>query len=425
MVKSKQDILERLNARPLVIWGARMTGMGFFRFSKKHDLNVLCFVDSDPAFENKKINALSVHSPSHCRDLKRLHPDLVVIIAVSIKEEEIIKSMYDMGLNDDDFIIYSDYCQSFYTIDVVGTCNLMCPSCAHGVAGEKPLRGMMSFDNFTRVIDKIIRENELVTHLSLYSWGEPLLHPRLPDIIKHLHERGIASAVSSNLSIKSADQIKKVVQANPEFLKISLSGYYPATYNETHTGGDINLVKSNLYRLRHYIDKYNADTFVDVNYHLYRNNNAKNLQKMQDLCNELGFSLSATYSLIMPLERCLDYCDGISDPQTKALQDLLLVNIDEGLEVTKEFRSNTCPFKDNQTNINWDLSVPVCCTVFSRPGTIVSPNYLKTPFEEIKQGKNNVEICTQCIKTGLPAYNMGFNQAGWKQVAATKTSLDT
>ena len=424
MVRTKQNLLDILDGRSIVIWGARMTGMGFLRFLKNHNLTISCFVDSDPAFNSKKVNSYPVYHPSILRKMKRETQNLLVVVAVSIKEDEIIKIMQDMDFGDKDFILYSDYCQSFYTIDIVGTCNLQCPSCAQSLTSPKPTSGRMSFGDFKKVIDKVIRENELVTHVSLYSWGEPFLHPQLPAIIEHLHGLGIATAISSNLSIKSVDQIKKVIRAEPEYLKVSLSGYYPDAYNKTHVGGDINIVKSNLYRIKHYIDKYVAGTFVDVNYHLYRNNNGKNLRKMQELCDELGFSLSATYSLVMPLERCLDHCNGIKDPHTDALQDLLLVTIHEGLEVTKDFCLETCPFKDNQTNINWDLSVPVCCTTFSKTGTVVAKNYLEMSIDEIERKKNQADICTQCMKLGLPAYNMGFNQEGWQQVAAKKKCTD-
>jgi len=425
MTKTKQELIEALLGRPIVIWGARMTGMGFLRFSKGNGLNVVSFVDSDPAFENKTVNGISVKHPSELNKLKLLHPNITIIIAVSIKEEEIIKSLTEMNFSGRDYILYSDYCGSFYTIDVVGTCNLVCPSCAHSINGEKYPRGIMSFDHFKQVIDKVKREVEVVTHIGLYSWGEPLLHPKLPQIINHLHDNGIAAAVSSNLSIKSADQIRNVIQASPEYLKVSISGYYPEVYNQTHTGGDVNLVKSNLYRVKHYIEKYNAGTFVDVNYHLYNNNNQKNLHKMKELCDELGFSLSATYSLVMPLERCLDHCDGVSDPQTEVLNEILLVDIDEGISVTKDFRSETCPFKDNQMNINWDLKVPVCCVVFNNEGIIVSDNYLEASLEDINRNKEAAEICNKCMGYGLPAYNMGFNQKGWKQIASTKKSTDT
>ena len=42
-----EAIVEFLKEKPIIIWGARMTGMGFLRFSTSNDLNVINFVDSD------------------------------------------------------------------------------------------------------------------------------------------------------------------------------------------------------------------------------------------------------------------------------------------------------------------------------------------------------------------------------------------
>ena len=264
----------------------------------------------------------------------------------------------------------------------------------------------------------------IVTHVSLYNWGEPFLHPELNKIINYLHDNGIAAAVSSNLSIASGEQIKKVIRSSPEYLKVSLSGYYPDVYDTTHAGGDINLVKSNLYRIRYFIDKFGVDTLVDVNYHLYLNNNGKNLKKMQELCRELDFSLSTVNSLVMPLERVMDYCDGKEDIKTKELNKILPVTIDEGISVVSDFKSNTCTFKDNQININYDLTVPVCCTVFDREDTIVSKNYLETTISDINSGKKRIKLCKKCMNIGLPAYNMGFNRKGWNKIASQKVSSD-
>lgn len=424
MSKSKEFLIQRIGKRPIIIWGARMTGMGFLRFAKANEIEVIKFVDSDHAFKDKQVNGIAVEHPDCLADLKLQYPEVMIVVAVSIKATEIIDILSTQGFSQADFVLYSDYCQSFYTVDVMGTCNLKCPSCAHSIPGMDEVKKVMPFDTFKQVIDKIQRENELVTHVSLYSWGEPLLHVKLPEIIKYLHSQNIAAAVSSNLSIISAKQIDAVIKASPEYLKVSLSGFYPDAYNETHTGGDIHLVKSNLYRIKHLLNKYRANTFVDVNYHLYKNNNGKNLEKMKELCQELGFALSVTYSLVMPLERCLDHCDGIEDLQTISLQNLLLVNIDEGISASKGVKNKTCPFRENQININWDLSVPVCCTLFSEKQSIVVQDYLSTPLEKINKNKAKASICNKCMKYGLPEYNMGFNKKAWDDIAATKISLD-
>ena len=399
-----------------------MTGMGFLRFSKSNDLTVINFVDSDPSLLGKEINHTQVRSPKDLDLMKKLNPDLIIIVAVALKEDEIVATLQTMGFIESDYILYSDYCDVFYTIDIVGTCNLRCASCAYTIEGQKFSKGLMSLEDFKLVVKKMMSEVDLVTHVSLYNWGEPFLHPELNKIINHLHENGIAAAVSSNLSIVNADQIRKVINASPEYLKVSLSGYYPEVYDVTHGGGDINLVKANLYRIRYFIDKFKSNTIVDVNYHLYTNNNGKNLQKMQELCDELGFSLSTVNSLVMPLERVIDYVEGKDEAKTSELNKILPVTIEEGIEIASEYDLDSCPFMHNQ--VNYDMSVPVCCTVFDQKDTIVQKNYLESSLDEINSGKDKVKMCTKCMDYNLPAYNMGFNRKKWDEIALQKISSD-
>ena len=78
----------------------------------------------------------------------------------------------------------------FYTVDVVSSCNSnVC--CAHSAEGPKP-GGIMKIKDVETVIKKIERESPNCSHVSLYSWGGPLLHPQIDEIIKMFHAAGIA-----------------------------------------------------------------------------------------------------------------------------------------------------------------------------------------------------------------------------------------
>jgi FlaA1/EpsC-like NDP-sugar epimerase len=101
-----------------------MTGMGLTRFLSSHTCRVLGFVDSDTSLADKEVCGLKVFSPTSLGNLAEQFPDLVIIIAVSIKELEIKKQIVDMGLSQLDVEVYSDYCESFYTVDIMGSCNL-------------------------------------------------------------------------------------------------------------------------------------------------------------------------------------------------------------------------------------------------------------------------------------------------------------
>lgn len=420
------QLLARLADAPVLIWGARMTGLGLVRLCETHQIDVRGFIDSDPSFAGKRVAGLDCQLPTALPALRQQHPGMKVVVAASTKEGEINRILLDLGFAPAEFINYSGYCDLFYTIDVMGTCNLKCLSCAHGAEGDQYKRGSMTLETYRRVVDKIVAENEVVNHISLYSWGEPFLNPALPDMVAYLHRHGIAAALSSNLSIKNDALFRKVLQQDPEYLKVSLSGYYPAAYDTTHQGGDIHLVRSNLLRLRYYIDHYRLNTVVDVNYHLYANNNRGNLRKMQDLCDELRFSLSQTYALVMPLERVIDKLEGRPSPSTLALEKNLLVSVEEGIRAAAiaNQEEQPCPFLENQTVINCDLSVPICCTTFNRGPNLVATNFLEVSPEQIAAGKQKAAICRTCVAHGLPAYNLGLNRRRWEEIAAQKPSTD-
>jgi MoaA/NifB/PqqE/SkfB family radical SAM enzyme len=411
-----------LEGRSVFIWGARMTGLGALRKCLSNGIQPVAFIDSDQAFNGQTVANLPVYSPSEYFEALTQFNRPAILIAVSLKEDEIRAQMKLNGDLDVAIFSFQDTSTPYYTVDVLGSCNLSCGSCPHSIEAHGVPKGSMELDVFKKVFDKIVSDTPEVSHLSLYSWGEPLLHPYISAIVEYVHARGVAVALSSNLSIRFESRLDSLIQQQPDYLKVSVSGYYPEVYGSTHQGGDINLVKSNLYRLRHLIDKYKAKTLVDINYHLYRNNIGPDLDQFRRLAEELGFIISETYALVMPLERVLNHLDGKVDLQVKLLESNLLVTIDEGITAASAHRlpEGVCPFRENQVNINADLTVPVCCTVFNRDETIVSNNFLKSTPDGLLKEKSLVEVCNRCSQRGLPEYNMGFNRPGWEKFARDK-----
>tara|TARA_B110000003_G_C16630264_1_gene526347 strand:- start:541 stop:1884 length:1344 start_codon:yes stop_codon:yes gene_type:complete len=423
---SRKKIFEFVSNKKVIIWGARMTGIGALRQLKEQNIEILNFVDSDEAFVGKFVHGFKVHYPGELKEILKLHDNVVILIAVSLKEDEILSQLQKIEIANVPVISFLDEMAPYYTVDILGSCNLKCASCPHSIEDTDVPKGSMSFDVFKSVFDKIIKETPSISHISLYSWGEPLLHPHIDKIIDYVHEKNVAVALSSNLSIKFEKRIEKIIKSSPDYLKVSLSGFYPQAYDNTHQGGDINLVKKNLYLIKKLLDKYKVQTLIDINYHLYRDNSGENIEQMEKLADELGFILSKTYALVMPLERVLSHLNGKPDLQTEQLQNNLLVTIDEGIRASSEvpLPKNTCPFRENQININADLSVPVCCTVWKRDDNVVASNFLESNVSEINKNKKNVDLCNKCMNLRLPEYNMGFNKRGWEKYAKEKSITD-
>jgi len=425
-VKSRKEIFDLIEEKKVYIWGARMTGIGALRQLKEKNINVVGFIDSDKAFIGKTSHGLHVFHPNDLKKKFLNQENVVILIAVALKEGEILSQLKKMNIKNIPIHSFYDENAPYYTVDILSSCNLKCASCPHSIVETDVPKGSMTLDTFKSVFDKIIKDSPSISHLSLYSWGEPLLHPYLSEIIDYVHKQNVAVALSSNLSINFDKRLDKIVKAGPDSLKVSISGYFPKAYNSTHQGGDINLVKSNLYYLRYLLDKYKVNTLVDINYHLYKDNSGENIIKIDQLAEELNFIVSKTYALVMPLERVISHLDGKPDHQTQQLEENLLVTIDEGIEASSKvpLPKNTCPFRENQININADLSVPVCCTVWQRDENVVAPNFLDSSLEEINSNKKKVELCTKCMELRLPEYNMGFNKPGWESYAKQKPITD-
>ena len=425
-MENRDKVLKFVSNKKVLLWGARMTGIGALRQLKNNNIDVLGFVDSDKAFENKYSQGLKIYNPSELKNIINDRKDIVILVAVALKEDEILSQLSKLDIPEIPVLSFHDENTPYYTVDILSSCNLKCASCPHSIVETDVPKGSMTLDTFKSVFDKIMQDSPSISHISLYSWGEPLLHPYLSEIIDYVHEGNVAVALSSNLSIKFRSRLDNIIKSNPDYLKVSLSGYYAEAYDNTHQGGDIELVKDNLILIRKLIDKYKSNTLVDINYHLYRDNSRENISEMEKFADNLGFVVSKTYALVMPLERVISHLEGKPDLQTKLLEDNLLVTIDEGIDASSRsaLPENTCPFRENQININADLSVPICCTVWQRDENVVAKNFLESSINEINTNKKNVDLCNKCMKLKLPEYNMGLNKNGWQEYAKQKVVTD-
>lgn len=103
------DLLAQLAEVPVLIWGARMTGLGLVRLCRTHGIAVHGFIDSDPAFAGQRIAGLLCHPPAELPALRTRHPGLKIVVAASTKEAEINRQLLGYGFPADSFINYSGY----------------------------------------------------------------------------------------------------------------------------------------------------------------------------------------------------------------------------------------------------------------------------------------------------------------------------
>jgi len=410
-LESQQPWESRIGRRPVYIWGARAIGCGMLRTAERLGLNFAGFLDSDPALHGKLVLGQLVQDSALLPSLLNSANRPYIVTAASASEPALRELCLDHGLiPDQDFCSTYSFCDYEYVIDIVGSCNLRCPSCARGNFGTQPPPGLMSPEKFKEIVAKILRESPGVNVISLYNWGEPLLHPKLPEIISTLREHKIFSSFSSNLNIER--DLKPILMAKPDMLKVSLSGFYQETYSKGHARGDIRLVKSNLYRLRYLMDKYHPDLNVEVIFHKYKYNLERDYHKVKELCEELNFIFASCFAYMMPVEKVIAYSQGEMSEQDRVIADALLVEINGALKEARQRKKTGCSLLEKQVLVNWDGSVSLCCASFDPAITVVEKDFLQVPVADIRRSKNKNPLCGSCMKTGVHQYYFETSQNG-------------
>ncbi|UST61914.1 radical SAM protein [Pseudomonas moraviensis] len=296
-------------------------------------------------------------------------------------------------------------------IDIVGACNLSCPSCPMGNSENLNFKKSMQLDMFRQIVEKA--KTEGVRTIFLYNWTEPLVHPKIGEFIEIINAAGMMSGISTNLNL--AKNMEKALLAEPGYFRISLSGFHQETYRKGHVGGDIEVVKQNMIALHEIKQRLGLKTRVDVYYHRYLDN-IEEEALMREFSERLGFVFTTGYSVMMPLEKALAIVErdpSVSATDHETLTRLALPPYDDLINVLQHYPKQACTLKDDWLVIDCNGNTVLCCTIFNQTEYQVG-KYLDMPLEELTRRKstqkNCVDMCDRCASKGLHIYSTYPNQ---------------
>lgn len=129
-------------------------------------------------------------------------------------------------------------------LDVAGACNLGCPYCPTGAGRDRGRR--QRFISLDLVEEFLAEAGRYLLYASLYNWGEPLLNPHLPEIVRLFKQRRIFTSISTNLSLERRDFLAALGEAGLDHMMVSVSGASQAIYERYHRRGNLELVLDNL-----------------------------------------------------------------------------------------------------------------------------------------------------------------------------------
>ena len=293
----------------------------------------------------------------------------------------------------------------FFNIDVIGVCNPKCPSCPSGNYQERinPTE-IMNPGLLEAILDKAMGECR-VSGVGLYIWNEPLLHPQIADLVRIVESRGIPCHLSSNLN--KVRDLENLMRSNPRTFRISMSGFHQKTYERTHRGGNVEVVKENMIALAKAKKATAATTAIHVLFHRYKTNLGDE-RELRRFTERLGFVFKTNWAYFFPLEKIMAHVDpSFTDVQCtsedEALIDSLLLPLEGALAASRAAQVRNCYVRDQQMTIDAQGRVQLCCGVFdSRKYSLGS--FLDSSLSQLQEKKCQHQMCGKCMRHGLHVY---------------------
>lgn len=128
-------------------------------------------------------------------------------------------------------------------VESTSVCNLKCPFCAG--THERYNYGYMDFDLFSVIIDE--GSGKGLCSIKLNFRGEPLMHPRIVDMVAYAKQRGIIDVFfNTNATFLTEEIGEKLIRAGLDRLIVSFEGVTPEVYERNRVGAQFNAVVENV-----------------------------------------------------------------------------------------------------------------------------------------------------------------------------------
>lgn len=280
---------------------------------------------------------------------------------------------------------------SIVKIDISPQCSLACTHCLHAnpEGREKPLLGAQSFakddrmtlDQFASIIAQLDGKAMAV---SLYYYGDPLIHPQIDSMIAIARRAGLGVHITTHFSYNfTKERIRKLVESGLSHLTVAVDGATQESYAMTRVRGRLEHVLANLAMvsvLKRELGRRHP--YVEVQHLRFPHHPPGELERVRQLADDLGADKFTTYRGIHRTEKG-DLYNVVDDgPEQDA----------RGAPPTTGSVLPHCLWPYSSTVIRFDGAVIPCC--LWRVGTQYAPghdsyalgNIFEAPLAEIWNG---------------------------------------
>ena len=171
-------------------------------------------------------------------------------------------------------------------IEPTNRCNLSCTVCpaAAGKNDLKRKRRDMKLEEFTSIIDNM-RDYLLV--VVLWDWGEPFMHPQLPEMINYATGQDIRVVTSTNAHfLHNLDYVERILTSGLSTLIVAIDSLSEENYQKYRQGGSLAKAMQGLENLLKLKKKLRSKTLINLRMVIMKTNEHE-LPAMRELAQRL------------------------------------------------------------------------------------------------------------------------------------------
>ncbi len=132
-------------------------------------------------------------------------------------------------------------------VEPASICNLRCPSCPSGTKKVARTHSLLEFEHFKKIIDDI---GDYITHIQLWSWGEPFINKRIYDMIEYAKRKNIVVVSSTNGHYLAEEKdLVRLVHSGLDELLLAVDGTTQEVYQKYRKGGNLDKVLGGIRKL--------------------------------------------------------------------------------------------------------------------------------------------------------------------------------
>ncbi|MBL0026255.1 MAG: SPASM domain-containing protein [Saprospiraceae bacterium] len=286
------------------------------------------------------------------------------------------------------------------SIEPTTACNLRCPECPSGLRSFSRETGNLKEDFFRKTIGDMHRE---LIYLIFYFQGEPYINPKFLEMVKYASGKGIYTITSTNGHFLDDDNARKTIESGLSRMIISVDGTTQEVYENYRKGGDLNTVLQGARNIVKWKKHLNSRTPHLIFQFLVVKPNEHQIPEIFKLAQEIGID-----EVKLKTAQIYDYKYGHELIPTLSTYSRYILNSD-GTYRLKNRLLNHCWKLWHACVITWDGMIVPCC--FDKDALHNLGDLKNNSFRAIWQGKdyynfrtsllqgrNNIEICTNCTE---------------------------